>query len=99
LCDNRHARPLERDGRKELAPALAATGRLDDGNLDGLVDLVVGPHRPEESTAIEKAGVDVLQEVGRGDRRAHDVDLGFYLTRLGLDDDADGSRHRLSVGA
>jgi hypothetical protein len=37
-----HARPLQRDGRKKLASALAAARGLDDRDLDGFVHLVVG---------------------------------------------------------
>ena len=63
-------RSLERNCRQEIAHARSRlAGRLDDRDLDRLVDLVVGTHRAEEPAAIEESRIDVLQKVGGGDGR------------------------------
>ena len=74
-------------GWKALRP-VGLESRLNDGDADLVVRLIVGSHRPMESSEIRvEREIDVAKEVGGGDRGANRVHLDLDVSHRGPDED------------
>ena len=81
----RDARALQGNRWKLLPPASGVGLELNDLDLDVVPYGVVRAHRAIDDAAIVEPAVDVLQEVGGGDRRVHAVHLHLDRTLLGFE--------------
>jgi hypothetical protein len=91
----RHARALERNGRKHFAAARGIALELNDLYLHIVPHRVVGPDRSVHDAAVVELPVHIFQKVRRRHRRLRHVDLHRDRPELSLEDDHDGRHGRL----
>ena len=89
---SRHARALERNGRKHLTSARGIALDLNDLDLHVVPNRVVGPDCSIDHSAVVELAVDIFQEVRRRDGRLRRVDLHRDRPELRVEDDDNGRR-------